>query len=353
MTFHHSIEQSSPLISVICPVFNKQDYLQATIQSVVNQIYPHWELILIDDGSTDFSKSLAEEAAKAHQQVVFLQRIFTHPNTRGASVCRNIGIEAAQGDWVVFLDADDVLQPFALSQRVSQLQQFPACNMLVFQEAYFYKDGAPWLTKDRIEQLHKRSLRKSKDATEWALKKFLSYDLPWTISNPIWSLEFLKNNQGFTPDFQRLQDPEMHVRALLNPTLKWQYLKGAMPADVGIRLDPERTQQTTFERIDKQQKAVLYFIEFFMNYLKELNQLTALPHLKGYLFAIEYDIRIHQKELKDKEFQKLLSPLQSLKTSLKPGYAYRFLMSAAVFLYQYPWLRKAKLSSLFYRLYYC
>lgn len=339
-------------VTIICPIYNKERYLQATIDSVVAQTWTAWEMLLIDDGSTDHSIKIAQKAAEQHQNIHFISRNQVQNDFKGASVCRNIGIEKAKGKWILFLDADDVLRPFALKERMHVVAENPELNMMVFQEAYFYQENEAWFHKINIERLHQKSYKSAKDKTAWALKKFLKFDLPWTISNSLWATDFLKKNQGFTPHFQRLQDPEMHIRALLHPDLKWKYLKGSFSADVGIRLDPERTQQSVYERLSKQKKAVEFMIRYFRAYLKDHGHEKWMPYLNGYVFALEYDIRNQKNELSENEFQGFIAQLEILKTPLKPSFSYQFLMKTAVFLNQYPWLKKIKLPSLLYRLYY-
>lgn len=97
----------TPLISVIVPVFNAQNWLKECVSSVLCQTFCDWELILIDDGSTDSSGNLCEEYASSDNRI----RVF-HKSNEGVSSARNYGLEKALGEWVIFLDSDD----FWLSQ---------------------------------------------------------------------------------------------------------------------------------------------------------------------------------------------------------------------------------------------
>lgn len=100
-----------PLISVIIPVFNAEEFLEEAISSVFNQNYHNWELILVDDGSTDSSPSLCRSAAHRSPRVrtVYLK------NNKGLPAARNAALEIATGQYITFLDADDLLHPRALS----------------------------------------------------------------------------------------------------------------------------------------------------------------------------------------------------------------------------------------------
>lgn len=95
--------------SIICPVYNAGKYLNVAIESVLLQSYIHWELILIDDGSTDDSGDICNDYAKRDQRI----RVF-HEKNQGVSAARNAGIEMARGNWILFLDSDDYFEKDAL-----------------------------------------------------------------------------------------------------------------------------------------------------------------------------------------------------------------------------------------------
>lgn len=97
------------MISVIVPVYNAQEYLNKCIQSVLNQSYRGFELLLIDDGSTDKSGDVCDTFALLDKRI----RVF-HTQNGGTSVARNIGIEMSKGEFITFVDADDSLEKDAL-----------------------------------------------------------------------------------------------------------------------------------------------------------------------------------------------------------------------------------------------
>lgn len=107
----------SPLVSLIIPLFNAEDYLSETLRSIASQSFSNFEVIIIDDGSTDKSIQIATDfGLKDHRF-----RLIKSPHG-GVSRARNIGIDLAQGNYLGFVDADDCLYPEALSILVNQLE---------------------------------------------------------------------------------------------------------------------------------------------------------------------------------------------------------------------------------------
>lgn len=94
------------MISLILPVFNVERYLAQCVDSILKQTYQQFEVILIDDGSTDSSGSLCDDLAKRDKRIRVV-----HQSNKGVSAARNFGIELAEGEWVSFIDPDDYVGP--------------------------------------------------------------------------------------------------------------------------------------------------------------------------------------------------------------------------------------------------
>lgn len=110
-------------VSIIIPVYNAAGTLKACLDSVRGQTYPHWELILVDDGSTDGGPGLCE--AVNDPRVILLRQ-----ENQGVSAARNRGLAAASGEWLFFLDSDDAIHPRLLEELVSQAEG--ACCQIAF-----------------------------------------------------------------------------------------------------------------------------------------------------------------------------------------------------------------------------
>lgn len=104
--------------SVIIPVYNCEKFLKHTIASVMNQTYPDWELIIVDDASTDGSYKQALEYADDHRVKVIHQE-----KNSGVGACRNVGIANASGKYIAFLDSDDIWSKEKLSKQIRFMRE--------------------------------------------------------------------------------------------------------------------------------------------------------------------------------------------------------------------------------------
>ena len=106
-----------PLISVIVPVYNVEDYLDQCMESIVGQTYPHLEILMVDDGSTDNSGTLCDQWAERDQRIRVI-----HQENGGLSAARNTALDAMSGELVIMVDSDDVLHPDAVSILLQAIQ---------------------------------------------------------------------------------------------------------------------------------------------------------------------------------------------------------------------------------------
>lgn len=144
---------SSPLVSVVTPVYNSALFLEKTILSVINQTYPHWELILVDDCSTDASF----EIAKAYSEKDSRIKPFQLKQNQGAGVSRNFGIKEALGSYIAFLDADDLWTPEKLQKQLDFMTK-NNCTICYSSYQLMNEDGS--LQPKIIEALPKLTFKK-------------------------------------------------------------------------------------------------------------------------------------------------------------------------------------------------
>lgn len=115
------------LVSVVIIFLNEERYLREAIESVLSQDYPHWELLLVDDGSTDRSPGIARGFAAADERIRYL--VHSGRANKGMSASRNLGLLHARGEYVAFLDADDIYLPTRLRRHVDVLRTQPNVAM--------------------------------------------------------------------------------------------------------------------------------------------------------------------------------------------------------------------------------
>lgn len=108
--------ERSPLLSICIPAYRADRYLAATLDSVRAQTYPHWELLVVEDGSSDLTARIVAEFATTVTQPV---RYLRHAENCGLPATRNTGIAAARGDWIALLDSDDLWTPGHLGSLVA------------------------------------------------------------------------------------------------------------------------------------------------------------------------------------------------------------------------------------------
>lgn len=109
----------TPLVSVIMPLYNAENFVAEAIESVIAQTVENWELFVIDDRSTDGSYDVARKYCEIDPRITLLQ----NEENSGVSVTRNRGIDAARGEYIAFLDSDDVWLPEKLQRQLSLMKE--------------------------------------------------------------------------------------------------------------------------------------------------------------------------------------------------------------------------------------
>ena len=218
---------SRPLISIITPVFDTPvSRLEEAVQSVLTQAYENWELLLIDDGSTDpdLLRILPHVAARDHRIVV--ANLGKHG---GISAASNRGLELARGEWITFLDHDDVLEPDALFQIVKALQMLPDVDLIYSDEDKLGEDGfeAPLFKPD------------------WSPDFFLSYNYVGHLTAV--RRDLVQKAGGFRPQFDSAQDydlffrvTELSSRIHHIPRVLYHWRRSESSSAISVRQKPEQ-----------------------------------------------------------------------------------------------------------------
>src|SRR5690606_1438420 len=283
---------SYPLVSIICPLYNKKAYIKETIDSVINQGYKNWEMVIVDDGSTDGSYEFVAGLIESESRIQLYRRTAFKEN-KGGSVCRNIGISLAKGEYIMFLDADDLLINGCLENRTKASLQFPHHDLYIFSVLYFKDTTTNIINGHGWNRLDKIQYRWSKNKKLYFLKRFLQYYLPWTISNVLWRKDLLVNIGGFDESFQRLQDPEIHTKALLQRDVTIKNMLFSHQPDVLIRVDEQRHGQSLGSKIEKYQRYVSASHQFISKFKEELennDNFDFIRYLRVHLLIVATNI---------------------------------------------------------------
>ena len=226
--------KANKVVSIITPSFNRADIISDTANSIFSQTYPHWEWIIVDDGSTDNSINLLQQYIAKDSRVKVFQR---DRLPKGAAVCRNIAVEKSSGDYLLFLDTDDVLASFCLEQRVAAAQQSPNCDFVAFPMLLFKSrlddTGLLWnieKEEDEINRLLFGDPLFQGTGTLWKKRSFVEIGM-WNEKLFLW------------------QDIELHLRAMLMG-MKYEKRMDLMP-DTFLRISDDSLSRVGFHSLPK------------------------------------------------------------------------------------------------------
>ena len=200
-----------PRVSCVMTVFNGEAYLGQAIESVLAQSYANWELVIVDDGSTDESRSIAERYRADHPARL---KVLCHPDgqNRGKSVSRNLGVEASSGSIVALLDADDIWLPDKLAVQVEILRCHPEVEFTYGPVLYHYSWTGRPQDRDRDSPSRLGVLPNAVAAPPRLLTKMLLEEarrgeciFPYP-SSVAFRRGLFDRAGGFDPEFKRLYD---------------------------------------------------------------------------------------------------------------------------------------------------
>ncbi|MDQ3392688.1 MAG: glycosyltransferase family 2 protein [Bacteroidota bacterium] len=188
------------LVSIIIPVFNRKDIIKETLKSIKDQSYTNWEVVFIDDGSTDGTYEYLQSLALEEPRYILNKR---DRQPKGASSCRNMGIDMAKGDYVIFLDSDDILFPTCFEERIRNFKLYPANDFLIFPAVIFTNTPGD------------SSILWNIDKEKNDILRFLELDVPWQTTAPIWKRSSLSKVGYWDDSTSAWEDMDFHIRALI------------------------------------------------------------------------------------------------------------------------------------------
>jgi O-antigen biosynthesis protein len=220
---------SKPLISVITPVFDTPVHrLSEAIESVLAQAYENWELMLIDDGSSDAELLRALPVLGARDRRIMLKSLGKH---EGISAASNQGLALAHGEWITFLDHDDVIEPDALFQIVKLLQAHPDADLIYSDEDKLSDDGfeAPLFKPD------------------WSPDFLRSYNYLGHLTAV--RRDIVQKAGGFRSQFDSAQDYDLFFRVIEQtgrihhiPRILYHWRRSESSSAISVRQKPEQLE---------------------------------------------------------------------------------------------------------------
>jgi GT2 family glycosyltransferase len=220
-----------PKVSVIIPTYNRADLVSQAIDSVLQQTFTDFEIIVVDDGSTDDT----ERVVKAYGERV--QYVWT--TNGGTGHARNVGMQHARGMYFTFLDSDDVLYPYALDLETRLLDQYPAVSMVCAEVTGFNDRG--WTERYHLKAYHESSFR----------DRSVTYDTIFQSSMPLLAT-------GAVPEDVIQADPSLATRRAYFGNVYESYLVGIilfqnssmLRREVVAEIGPRNEEVYCFEELD-------------------------------------------------------------------------------------------------------
>lgn len=194
---------TSPIITVIVPIYNVDKYLEGCLISILKQTYTNLEIILINDGSTDASPRICDSYASLDNRIRVV-----HQENQGVSSARNLGIDISRGQYITFIDADDYIDPDYLNNMITIIEQ-SKCEIVVSQLIKFDNTNADF------SSLSKKICYKIDSGIESCAKLLYQKE----IHNGIVSKIFTKKAIGkcrFSNEIAFAEDLELNFKLLIN-----------------------------------------------------------------------------------------------------------------------------------------
>lgn len=186
-----------PLVSVILPTYNRGRFLREAVDSVVRQTIPEWELIVVDDGSTDDSPAEIDALHDARIHVVGIA------HSGSPAHARNIGIGLARGDWIAFLDSDDVWLPQKLEHQLAHFPSQPSARWSCTGFGFIDAHGAP---------LPQRSGLPYEPRSGWIFEPLVTFSAVASLDTLMVERRLLTELQGFDESLASREDYDLALR---------------------------------------------------------------------------------------------------------------------------------------------
>ena len=216
-----TVKEVTCLISIIIPVYNAELHLSRCLDSIIRQSFKSFEIILIDDGSTDNSKSICEKYTNIDNRISVIFR-----ENQGPGPTRNLGMEVAKGDYIYFVDADDILLPNALADNYKLALENDLDVVIFSFEKIVYKSD----TKTLVNHTFDNYLVTNNDKLSKIFWELADNGLMYAVWNKFYKKSFIMANDLKFTDCRKSQDAMFNFdvfqyadRIFINHNIYYQY----------------------------------------------------------------------------------------------------------------------------------
>lgn len=215
---------TDPLVSVVIPVYNIRRYIGEAIQSVLDQDFPYFEILAVDDGSTDDSVAVIQSFQDSRIRIC-------RQENRGLPGARNTGIRAARGELIAFLDGDDHWLPNKLSKHVAHMASEPSIGISFSRSEYMDQNGKPLgtYTNSKLTEITPLDIilmNPTANGSSVMIRRQVLEDIAYSVNNEIWYHD---------ERFKHCEDVECWIRIAL--TTSWRFEGLADPLTL-YRMNP-------------------------------------------------------------------------------------------------------------------
>lgn len=197
---------SSKTVSIIVPCYNQAQYLDECLNSVLDQTYPNWECIIVNDGSPDNTEEVAMKWTNKDERFKYLYK-----TNGGLSSARNFGLQHSSGQYILFLDSDDLIEIKKLEQHMFMFVQEPTVDVTISGYRYF-EDGSNVLTIMGRNNFAPEVFILKEDSD---IIPLFNCRNPFVISAPIYKKELIEKVGFFDVQLSSLEDWDFNLRCAL------------------------------------------------------------------------------------------------------------------------------------------
>ena len=271
------MESKSPQLSIVMPFYGKKELVGQMIDSIITNSFTDWELLAVDDGSDDATRAYLSSYT-SDPRIHFIRR---ERNPKGATTCRNIGMDQARGEYLIFFDSDDRITPTCLQHRVRALQEHPQWDFAIFPSGIILDD---------VYRDEPTSTSYGYPIFRDDIAAFVRRTLPFVVCNCIYRTAALREN-GLRWDEQlgSQQDSDFNIHALLSG-LHYGYEPSA--PDYGYRIAYSQSTLSSRIRSEAHQESVLHAFRNSYSYVHaargtkyDADLFLGILHLYNFIFT--------------------------------------------------------------------